>query len=72
MEYMEVTKAFSYFYESKKLLDSLIKRKTCQLDKKKENRENIFFKALADKFRLSSKIMDDSLLSGLHEKVMVC
>ena len=70
---MEVTKACSYFYETKKLLDSLIKRKTCQLDKKKkENSENIFFKALADRFQLSSKIMDDSLLTGLHEKVMVC
>ena len=40
---MEVTKACSYFYETKKLLDSLIKRKTCQLDKKKKKIVKIYF-----------------------------
>ena len=30
----------------------------CQLEKKKENGENIFFKALADRFRLTSKLME--------------
>ena len=58
-------------YESKKLLGSLIKRETCQLQKK-ENGEIIFFKSLANKFRLTSRIMDDLLLTGLHENVMIC
>ena len=35
----------SYFYERKKLLGSLIKKETCQLEKK-ENGENIFLKLL--------------------------
>ena len=32
----------------------------------------IFFKALANRFRLASKIMDTLLLNGLHEKAMIC
>ena len=58
-------------YESKKLLGSLTKRETCQLQKK-ANGEIIFFKSLANRFRLTSRIMDDLLLTGLHEKVMIC
>ena len=38
--------------------------------KKIENGENMFFKALANRFRLISKIMDDLLLNGRHEKIM--
>ena len=53
--------------------------------KKRENGANIFFKAVANRFRLTSKsrnnhlcqgitklFMDDLLLNGLHEKVMIC
>ena len=31
-----------------------------------------FFKALAKRFRVTLKLMDDLLLNGLHEKVMIC
>ena len=43
---------YSYFYESKKLLCSLMYRETCQFEKKRENGENIFFEDLANRFRL--------------------
>ena len=46
-----------YFYESKKLLGSSMQRETCQSEKKGENGENIFFKALANRFRLKLKLI---------------
>ena len=50
-----------------------MKRETCNLEKKQENCENIFFKPLANnRLRLTLKIMDDLLLTVLHEKVMIC
>ena len=46
----------SYFYESKKLLGYSMKRETCQLEKK-GNGKNIIFKTLANRFRLTSKLI---------------
>ena len=42
--------------------------------KKTEDGENVFFKALAKIFFVNTKklFMADLLLSGLHEKVMIC
>ena len=63
------------FYESKKLLGSSMQRETCQSEKKGENGENIFFKALANRFRMCRRttrfLMDGLLSNGLHEKVMI-
>ena len=43
---------YSYFYESKKLLSSSMYGEMWQLEKKKrKNSENIFFEALANRFR---------------------
>ena len=39
--------------------------------RKKENGENIFFKVLA-RFWLTSRLMGEPLLNGLHIKVMIC
>ena len=46
----------SYFYESKKLLGSSMRRNAL-VRKKRENSENIFFKALANRFWSTSKLI---------------
>ena len=45
----------SSFYQSIKLFGCLMQKKTCQLEKKSEHSENLFFKALGDRFWLTSK-----------------
>ena len=47
------------------MLGYAMQRETCKLEKK-ENGENIFFKALANRFRLTLKIVYGQT-SGLHE-----
>ena len=39
---------------------------------KTENGKNVFFKALANRFRLTKLFMVNFLSNGLHEKVMIC
>ena len=48
---------YSWFYESKKFLGCLMYREKRVNWKKTENGENIFFKALADRFWLTSMII---------------
>ena len=68
---------YSCFYESKEFFGCSKKRETCHLEKKTEDSENLFSKALANRFWLTSKsywwfnklLLADFLLNGLHEKV---
>ena len=49
---------YGCFYESKKFHGYSMQRETCQLEKKKKKKkdgENLFFKALANRFCLTSK-----------------
>ena len=52
---MEITR--TYTVESKKFLGCSMSKKTCQLEKKTENCENIFFKALVNRFRVISQLI---------------
>ena len=59
---------YSCCYENKTFLDCLMQRE----EKKTEDGENIFFKALAKIFFANIKklFMDDLLSNELHEKVI--
>ena len=69
MRWIEITKTCAVAFM--KARNSLIVR--CREKrvnwKKTENGENIFFKALVNRFRLTLKL---TVSNGLHEKVMIC
>ena len=45
----------------------------CREEKKTEEGENVFFKALAQFFfNIKKLFMTDLLINGLHEKVLIC
>ena len=46
---------YSCFYQSKKFLGCSMWRETCQLEKTTEHDENLIFKALTNRFWLTSK-----------------
>ena len=76
---IETTKACTAaFMKAKNSLFDV--ERNMSIGKKTEDRENLFFKALANRFWLTSKsfhgstklFMADLLSNGLYEKVMIC
>ena len=69
---IEITKACRGAFM--KARNSLILQ--CREKKKNRDGENVFFKALANRFCLTSKsflwFMTNLLSNGLHEKIMIC
>ena len=78
---IEITNACTLLWKQESTWFFDVERK-CQLEKKSGSVENVFYKALGNRFRLTSKLvscqvttklfMDDLLLNGLHEKVIIC